>query len=254
MWKTLCESAIGTAHCDLGIPCQDYGLVCDHAGPAGHAVIAVCADGAGSASHADVGARVTCESVAEQARLWLDATNHEQQLSRDVVLAWVNDVRQHIVDVATSLDVSSRELACTLLGAVVNDCTATFFQVGDGAIVAATNGEFEIVFWPQSGEYANVTNFLTNDDVEQQLVFEQRSIAVDEFALLTDGLQMLALDFTHRQAHAPFFEPLFARLRSEVDAASLSGPLRHFLQSTPVNERTDDDKTLILASRSHGKG
>jgi hypothetical protein len=64
---------------------------------------------------------------------------------------------------------------------------------------------------------------------------------------LTDGLQRLALDFTARTPHLPFFQPLFAALRAAPDVESLAGPFREFLDSQRINERTDDDKTLVLA-------
>jgi hypothetical protein len=70
-------------------------------------------------------------------------------------------------------------------------------------------------------------------------------------ALLTDGLQGLALRFSTREAHGPFFEPMFARLRREREGEpkGLGKELRAFLGSAPVNQRTDDDKTLVLATR-----
>jgi hypothetical protein len=44
---------------------------------------------------------------------------------------------------------------------------------------------------------------------------------------------------------------MFARLRREREGQSrpLLRELRAFLGSAPVNQRTDDDKTLVLATR-----
>jgi hypothetical protein len=42
---------------------------------------------------------------------------------------------------------------------------------------------------------------------------------------------------------------MFKALRSTDDYGALAGPLRAFLDSPQVNARTDDDKTLILATR-----
>ena len=74
-----------------------------------------------------------------------------------------------------------------------------------------------------------------------------------ELALFTDGLQALALHFVSREVHAPFFEPMFERLRQEPpgDAPGLEAELRAFLDSAEVNRRTDDDKTLVLATRGN---
>ena len=68
-----------------------------------------------------------------------------------------------------------------------------------------------------------------------------------EFGL--DGLQMLALSYAKKVAHQPFFTPMFAALRKVEDPQELIVPMRQWLDSTAVNQRTDDDKTLILATR-----
>jgi hypothetical protein len=75
---------------------------------------------------------------------------------------------------------------------------------------------------------------------------EQR---VDELALFTDGLQPLALHYASRTVHAPFFVPMFDSLRRSTDIDGLESPLKQFLKSKPVIDRTDDDKTLMLATR-----
>ena len=73
-------------------------------------------------------------------------------------------------------------------------------------------------------------------------------------ALLSDGLQMLALNYGTKAAHQPFFAPMFASLRKADDAQELLVPLKQFLDSKAVNDRTDDDKTLVLATRVVANG
>ena len=68
--------------------------------------------------------------------------------------------------------------------------------------------------------------------------------------MLTDGLQMLALDFKAARVHDRFFEPLFRTVRNSPDEEALRTSLLEFMDSKRVNERTDDDKTLLLATRS----
>jgi hypothetical protein len=50
-------------------------------------------------------------------------------------------------------------------------------------------------------------------------------------------------------AHVPFFTPFFNVLATATAAQEdhLQAELVRFLQSSAVNERTDDDKTLALA-------
>ena len=76
-------------------------------------------------------------------------------------------------------------------------------QDGDG---------YRTVFWPQSGEYLNTTNFLTDEEFERRLELHALAERVDELALLTDGLQMLALRYADKSVHSPFFLPMFQAL------------------------------------------
>jgi hypothetical protein len=51
-----------------------------------------------------------------------------------------------------------------------------------------------------------------------------------------------------------FLDPLIATLRDAIgDRATISEALLRFLESEPVTERTDDDTTLVLATRLAGQ-
>src|SRR5262249_55222157 len=124
-----------------------------------------------------------------------------------------------------------RDFSCTLLAALVDEKAAVFFQIGDGAIVyRAEDGRYVPALWPQSGEYANCTFFLTDADATKR-VQAARAGGVHEVALLTDGLQGLALQYASRAAHGPFFAPMFARLRgvTATRPRRLAGQLTAFL-------------------------
>ena len=122
-------------------------------------------------------------------------------------------------------------------------------QIGDGAIVLRGHGAYGIVCWPQSGEYANTTNFLTGPGFQDHIEFVSAQGDFTDVALFTDGMERLALDFTSRTPHLPFFEPLFKALRTADDSQQLEQGLRDFLQSDPVTSRSDDDNSLVLATR-----
>jgi hypothetical protein len=70
---------------------------------------------------------------------------------------------------------------------------------------------------------------------------------------LSDGLQDVALHFASRSVHAPFFDSKFEALGKTDDETSLRAPLIEFLSSAVLSERTDDDKTLVLACRQEVK-
>ena len=116
-------------------------------------------------------------------------------------------------------------------------------------MVVWRDARYQNVFWPQSGEYVNTTNFITDPRFESFLEFTWRDAPEDEVALFTDGLQMLGLNFRDKQAHGPFFAPMFQSLQKQDKPEDLIGPLRAFLESPELAERTDDDKTLVLATR-----
>jgi hypothetical protein len=141
------------------------------------------------------------------------------------------------------------DLATTLCVAIVSPTASCFFQIGDGAIVLRNNGVCGVVFWPLSGEYVNTTTFLTSKEYRGVLEFFSTTEGFSDVALLTDGMERLALRFDARIAHPPFFEPLFRALRAGNGSRDLAEDLRRFLQSESVQSRSDDDKTLILASR-----
>jgi hypothetical protein len=72
--------------------------------------------------------------------------------------------------------------------------------------------------------------------------------AVGQVAVLSDGLQMVALQMPSREPHPGFFTPLFRYLETQRDGLQASEAVAAFLGSARVRERTDDDITLILAS------
>jgi Protein phosphatase 2C len=244
-WKVVAGSATGTSHIRTGSKCQDYSRWT----LAGAGVVLVCADGAGSVPRADVGARLACGSILSAAALVLDAGCRVSSLGAETVTDWYDRARRRISLDACVDGFDIRDYACTLLVAVVDGESALFAQLGDGAIVFRTGSGYQTAFWPQSGEYVNTTNFLTDSDFQRHLAVRIVDSVPDEIALFTDGLQPLALHYATKSVHAPFFEPMFAALHCEPDPDRLQTPLREFLTSKPVTDRTDDDTTLVLATR-----
>jgi len=128
-----------------------------------------------------------------------------------------------------------------------------FFQIGDGSIVVSDveQESYGHVFWPERGEYENATYFATDRKFAAYLRFESVRRSVVELAMFSDGLQRLALDFQKTMPHEAFFRGVFPPVRkaSPENATRLSEHLSNFLGSARVNQRTDDDKTLVLATR-----
>ncbi|SIN70298.1 Protein phosphatase 2C [Singulisphaera sp. GP187] len=242
MWKLVHGSVRGTSHAQSGQPCQDYcaGTV------VGTTAVAACADGAGSAERSHLGSRVAVERFMEEAA----RCSLESAPTRETIASWVDAARGRVLEEAEELGMTPRQLACTFLGAIVGETWAAFVQIGDGVIVFGGEAGYELAFWPDNGEYANTTRFLTDDDYRQNLRIEFVERSITELAVLTDGLQMLALDFGQAKVHDRFFTPLFKTVRNGPDEGILRTSLLEFMDSKRVNDRTDDDKTLLLATRN----
>jgi hypothetical protein len=122
-------------------------------------------------------------------------------------------------------------------------------QVGDGAVVLADGqGKIHALLRPMSGEYLNETTFLNSPGALDQLQFAWYGDGVSRLAMLTDGLQMLALKVADGEPHAPFFEPLFRFIATTEDEGKGEADLAAFLGSERVQARADDDLTLLLAA------
>ena len=251
-WRYVYASVPGVAHLAGGIDCQDACAIRLVAEPErGPVLMLVAADGAGSAARSGIGAELACRTfLMECAARVLDSTAPEW--ARGDAEALLDSVRTALLRRAAEENRPVREFACTLLGAVVATDRALFLQIGDGAIVIDAGAHYRPVFWPQTGEYANETRFVTDSDAIARMESAVLTEPVTDIALLSDGLQPLALHYRSQQAHTPFFQPLFQHLREHPEPGRLEGlmpALARFLASPAINQRTHDDKTLVLATR-----
>lgn len=252
-WKVIQACTVGTSHLARGEACQDDCVAVTVTARWGEEfLVALVSDGAGSAVRGGKGASIACESGVKVIEEWFSCSESFSGLDFRVIESWVDSVRYQLWLASRSEGLVLRDFACTLLGAVVGDKGAAFFQVGDGAIVIQDGDGYKVVFWPDSGEYANTTFFVTENDVFEHLHSDVFDTSPGKVAVFSDGIQRLALVYSSRSVHKPFFEPMFARLmQARVEECDvLSEQLAHFLASPRVNERTDDDKTLVLAVRN----
>lgn len=254
-WRIAAASAIGTAHVAAGSTCQDANAVDAFVAQDETILTLAVSDGAGNALHAERGANRAVATVRDLVRSYFDGGGLLAGLSRDTATAWLERVREVLRDEAADLGASLEDFACTLLLAIVGRDHAAFFQLGDGAIVASDGGEagFSAVFWPQHGEFANTTNFVVSSDAIEAFAFAlQHRPHLTEIAMFSDGLENLLLHHASRTVHGAFFAAMFGPVRacgSIEDSAGLGADLRTYLNSPVVTARTDDDKSLILATR-----
>jgi hypothetical protein len=205
------------------------------------------ADGAGSAAKGGEGGELAIEAAASfVAQKVAQGSFHlGDGLATDLVTA----VRSRISAAAEAEGLKVRDFACTLLGVLSTATSSLVLQIGDGGVVLDTGEGLEVAVVPMSGEYANMTNFVTDEDALTALATKTYPTRVLRAAAFTDGIQRLGLNLASNTPHEPFFVPFFNGMTKATaeQEDELHGLLIRFLSSQPVNDRTDDDKTLALA-------
>jgi len=243
-WRAAYASVAGTSHARTGLPCQDSSG-CRVVGPV---LVAAVADGAGSVKRAEEGAALTVASFLDHMAEHAASDPALDFLTVGFTRDWLTALRAALG--VKAKDAPLEDFSCTLLGAVIGAEASVFVQIGDGAIVVAGSAGLEWVFWPQNGEFANSTCFVTQDDAADILMFARRDGAVQEAALFSDGIERLVLNYAARTVHAPALRPILDWLATcAPDAPNPSPALLSYLASDHVTRRTDDDTTLVVATR-----
>jgi hypothetical protein len=252
VWLPFCTSLTGTAHQSRGIPCQDASAM-RRVGPSGEIVLLALSDGAGSASHADLGAQTVVSH-------WMDAFtalfHHcaEPSVALDECVAstlpvMLAGIRRAVERDALAFEVSPSDFSATLLGAVLTPSGGLVAQVGDGCWVGLVNGVLGCLTWPTGGEFAGQTVFATSEAAPRALQVVRLSAAPSGLVGFTDGLERLLLDLRTQTPAAGFFRPVLQALK---DCPQTFGAhLEEYLESAAVCERTDDDKSIGLVLNAH---
>lgn len=244
-WRWASTSVIGTSHIQNGERLQDAYAV---SRLRNDCIFAVVSDGAGSAKFGAFGAWLVCRFLSIRFREWIHE-NPELPTDEDLS-SWIDELRGRISAIATRRGTVSRQFAATLATIVVTPEETVTLHVGDSAIVGRKGDNWDVLCWPENGEYASSTYFVT-DAPGPRLNINRHPSEHDAFALFSDGVGDLALSHLERVAHTRFFDPMMR----PVDVASgggrlvdLSAKLATYLAGPSVCARSDDDKTLILIS------
>lgn len=247
-WTWVSAEYRGTSHERTGAPMQDAHS-CFVAHNERDIFVSVVADGAGSASFGGQGASLACRLLANAVRAHFRV---QVSLPSDSdIESWVDVARDQVFSVAIRRSLQPREFASTLIFAMTDGENTVIAHIGDGCCVLQdrATGQWLTPSWPDHGEYASTTHFLT-DEPTIALRITRYSAPISAMVSFTDGLERLALDFAAARPFDRFLNgiclPLF-KSRAQGRDRKLSEQLREYLNSQQINGRTDDDKTLILA-------
>ena len=136
-----------------------------------------------------------------------------EQITAEDATGWLQRVRSAIQDYADAQECGVEAFHATALLAILGANRSVFVQVGDGGWVVEDAGGFHAATWPQTGEYANVTIFVTSSNALDQAQFRVVEGPARAVAGFTDGVQGLCLDLAARCPHSPFFSRVFTSLR-----------------------------------------
>jgi serine/threonine protein phosphatase PrpC len=260
-WKFAALSVVGTRHLKEGQDCAD----------ASHAfwdeelqtLVLVAADGAGSAKHGLLGAKYAVEAVTlltpELLREKSDITSEELEsllikLARKTRSTLEEKVRQEN-ELEPVSDEMLQSYATTLLVVICTPNHLAALQIGDGFIIVTTPqpNMFKLVE-ANKGQYANQTCFLTSFASFDELVTSghvkvsvRSSTDVCSLALITDGLETVAMNMKATTPHPPFFLEMMKGLWTLEPSLYVQKLERFLLEDETLNDKTDDDKTIVLA-------
>ena len=251
-WTYTCSSVIGTSHQKRDEGCQDYSRVsCSSNGldRGQQFLFAAVADGAGSARFAAKGSKLAIRVLRKEIQrcLW----EADFRLDRDALRSAVLKTANHIEEYALRLGHKGRDYASTLVCVLLLEDQAWHLQIGDGAAVFGYGEHRVIEYWPAKGEYGNETFFITDENLLDNLHVSEVDLPID-VTLFTDGLESIALDLRNKDVHQPFYDSFYRVLnqREQGFQHDLAASLSSWMQSDLVTNRTDDDKSLVLISRS----
>ena len=250
-WRIYAASAVGSSHLDKGIPCQD--ACAFHV--SGDVLAAVVCDGAGSAAHSDIGARLIAdglaralgERLADEPQL-LDAP---RETFFEAAAEAVAQARASVVERAQADGRALGDYVATVVGYAGDAQRGWFLHIGDGIGVAeaADADEDAVVSLPANGEYANETWFVTGESWREQLRVLEVPAPTARLALMSDGAMPFAMTRGNAALYAPFIDPV-ARYLASVDEAEGSRALHGTLADPRTHGITSDDKTLLIALRA----
>jgi Protein phosphatase 2C len=217
------------------------------------ALVAVVSDGAGSVRYGSVGSRAVVRQFMDAAFNFLRSGRPLSEIDDEVGRGWLDSIRDKIFTISDRMSASPKDLAATLVGVVASKDQVVICHVGDGACVIrnADDQEWHVPSWPSHGEYASTTYFVT-DDPHPNLRVSHTYGKFSDIVIFSDGLERLSLDFARQVAFKPFFDSMLKPLSGLPPGRdrNLSIGLRRFLDSPVVTDRTDDDKSLIIATRA----
>lgn len=209
------------------------------------------ADGAGSAQLSEHGAQVVVTAGCDFA---VDRYGFGRSSS---VSRYGNALHEHLLvelsKTATRLGCDLKDLASTFLCVAVTERFFVAVQIGDGVVGAERNGELDVVTFPDNGEFANVTTFVTSHNAASSMQVVSGDIEdYTGFILMSDGTADSLYNYESRTL-ARACGTLF-RIVSDAPTYAVANPaykkeLKRIMD-LQIRAGTDDDCSIGILARS----
>jgi hypothetical protein len=271
-WVIAKGSSIGGRHIEDNLPCQDsnavfFNLEMDYG-------LAIVSDGAGSASHSDLGSKIVIEKGIE---LLIDKfleTSFQELIQKEQIevdtffIEFYKLLYKKFEEYSLENDLPIKSLAATSIIVVFSKSGLICSHIGDGRAGYQDNeNTWHSVLEPFKGEEANQTIFITSDIWESPNEFIRTTKVnnqIQSFILMSDGCESATFELNRfneetqlyeklNNPYPKFFNPNIAILRELV----LSGKsteeiddlwLKFLHNGNSKFESEIDDKTLILGT------
>ncbi len=239
--QVLSTSIRGALHQSRGLPCQDYS--CSRS--AKNKLVAVVSDGAGSARHSKIGAKIICDTLCD-----LLIKSNLKNIRHDVTKA-IDIARQKLIMHRYNQSKTSSDLfnfSATLIGVFYHKNQGVFFHIGDGAGLAFKEGEYSnfIISEPENGAFSCETYFYTMDEWRDCLRFTPFDNA-NRIMLMTDGVTGFAFSNDFYKIEQKFLIPVIEYLENEPRKTYAIEALRNTLSNSRAQRINADDKTILWA-------
>lgn len=235
---------VGRGHKGTSTPCQDAYAVKLRGGVGCIAL----ADGAGSRRHSDRGAQICVDSVSrfliKQFDVLLELSKmRPESVSEMILRVALVALRRHVRRKKYGIE----DLACTLLFAAYKDGNVLAGHLGDGVIGIQDEDEIRVLSFPENGEYANSTYFVTDKGVQSRLRIYQFDISGKAgVILMSDGAAESLFNRSTREL-APAVATMFGWAR-KLPPKKLRAVLEQNLEQVFRAETTDDCSIAIVVS------
>lgn len=232
--RAACE---GTSHRATGVVCQDKTaekiLPC-------YSVIAL-ADGAGSCEYSHLGAQCVVDyvvqSLSKNAARWLNPACDDAVLATELV--------QGCKAALGALNYPLETLSSTLLFALAEvDGRYLCGQIGDGYTFLADETSASVLLFPENGQYANETYFVTMENAVEHCRFTRGHLQAGECIILASDGASEALYNGYTSACAPALSKI-AQWANEYNMPQVSQALSQNLNEV-IRQHTEDDMSIAL--------